>query len=154
MIWIALTPSFFRCPRRADTEANSPGRSIVLVVVERADMQFVDDKLVPGREMEVVPLPVEARIVNDGVADRAGHLAGIRVDALEIAHLRGQEELVLIADMSLSHIGVPVAVLLGLQGMFGAIPSVERSDDGYSLAHGAPTRGKRLPLRAGSIPCP
>src|ERR1051325_340965 len=41
--------------------------------------------------MEVVPIPVEARVVNDGVADRVGHFAGIRVDALELAPRRGQQ---------------------------------------------------------------
>jgi hypothetical protein len=41
----------------------------VILVVERADMQFVDDEFVPRRELEVVPLLVEARIVNDGVAN-------------------------------------------------------------------------------------
>jgi hypothetical protein len=61
------------------------GQVVVLFIVERADMQFVDDELIAGREMEVVSLPVEARVVNDGVADRVGHFAGIRVDALELA---------------------------------------------------------------------
>ena len=110
----------------------------VLLVVEGADMKFVDDQLVPRREMEVVPLPVEARIVNDGVADRAGHLTGIRVDALELALRRGQEEPILIARMSRRHVGVPVAVLLNLHGMLAAVPVVERSDDGYSLRMGRP----------------
>ena len=85
-------------------------------------MQLVDDELVPRCEMEVIPLPVEARVVDDGVADRIGHLAGIRVNALELALRRGQQELVLIADTSLGHVGVPVAVLLGLHGMFVAVP--------------------------------
>ena len=62
----------------------------VFLVVERADMKFVDDELVPRREVEVVPLPVEARVMDDGVANRIGHLAGIRVDALEHALRRGQ----------------------------------------------------------------
>ena len=48
-------------------------------------MQFVDNELVASCEMEVVPLPVEGRVVDDGVADRAGYLAGIRVYALELA---------------------------------------------------------------------
>src|SRR5512147_988299 len=96
-------------------------------------MQFVDDELVARREMEVVPLPVEARIVNDGVADRVGHFAGIRVNALELTLRRGQEVAVLIAYMSLANVGIPVAVLLGLHGMLAAVPIVERSDDGCSL---------------------
>ena len=112
----------------------------VLLVVERADVKFVDDQLVPRREMEVVPLPVEARIVNDGVSDRAGHLAGVRVDALELALRRGQEEAILIASMSLGDVDVPVSVLLSLHGMLGAVPVVERSDDGDSLRMGAHTR--------------
>ena len=146
MIWIALTPSFFKCPRRDDTEANLPGKLSFSSVVERADMQFVDDELVARREMEVVPLPVEARVVNDGVADRAGHLAGIRVDALELALRRGQQVAVLVADMSLGNVGVPVAVLLGLHGMLAAVPVVERSDNGNPLGMGAHTRKPTPPV--------
>src|ERR1051325_5456734 len=83
--------------------------------------------------MEVVPIPVEARVVNYGVADRVGHFAGIRVDALELAPRRGQQVAVLIADMSVADISIPVAVFLGLHGMLAAVPAIERSDDGYSL---------------------
>ena len=96
-------------------------------------MQFVDDELIAPREMEVVSLPVEARVVNDGVADRAGHFAGIRVDALDLALRRGQQVSVLIADLGLGNVGVPVAVLFGLHGMPVAVPAVERSDDGNPL---------------------
>ena len=109
-----------------------------LLVVERADMKFVDDQFVPRREMEVVPLPVEARIVNDGVSDRVGHLTGVRVDALELALRRGQEEAIRIAGMSLGYVDVPESVLLSLHGMLGAVPVVERSDDGYSMRMGRP----------------
>ena len=49
---------------------------------------------------------------------------GIRVDALERALHRGQQEPVLIADVAEAHVGVPVAVLLGLQGMLVAVPIV------------------------------
>ena len=98
---------------------------IVVYLVECADMQFVDDDLVPRRQLEVIPRPVEARIVDDGVTDRIGHLAGIRINAHEFA-LRGrQQELVLIADMRTGYICVPAAVLLGLHGVFAAVPAVE-----------------------------
>src|SRR5580765_2672125 len=96
-------------------------------------MQFVDDELVARREMEVVSLPVEARVVNDGVADRVGYFAGIRVNALELAFRRSQQVAVLIADMSLGNVGEPMAVLLGLHGMLAAVPAVERSDNGNPL---------------------
>src|ERR1700745_736359 len=96
-------------------------------------MNFVDDELIARREMEVIPLPVEARVVNDGVADRTGHFAGIRVDALELALRCGEQVAVLIAGMSFGNVRVPVAVLLGLHGMLAAVPIVERSDDGYSM---------------------
>ena len=109
------------------------GQIVVLLVVERADMEFVDDQFVARREMEVIALPVEARVVHDGVADRAGHLTGIRVDALELALCRGQQVTVLIADMSFGNVGIPVAVLLGSHGMFAAVPIVERSDNGHLL---------------------
>jgi hypothetical protein len=105
----------------------------VLLVVERADMQFVDDELVPRREMEVVPLPVEARVIDNGVADRGGHLAGIRVDARERALRRGQEKPVRIADTGLGHVGVPGAMRLGVHGMRVAVPVVKRSNDGDAL---------------------
>ncbi len=84
------------------------GHVVVFLVVERADMQFVDDELVPRCQLEVVPGPVEARVVDDGIADRIGHLAGIRVNALELALRGGQQELVLIADMRRRYVGVPV----------------------------------------------
>lgn len=127
------------------------GLLVVLFVVKRADMQFVDDELVARREMKVVPLPVEARVVNDGVADRAGHFAGIRVNALELALRRGQQVAVLIPDMSLGNVGIPVAVLLGLHGMFAAIPVVERSDNGYLLCIRRPNAKPNSPwMRNGS----
>src|ERR1043166_4658161 len=96
-------------------------------------MEFVDDELVAPREMEIVVPPVEGRVVDDGVADRASYLAGIRVDARELTLRRGQQIAVLIADMSFGNIGVPIAVLLRLHGMFAAVPAVERSDDRHSL---------------------
>jgi hypothetical protein len=117
----------------------------VLLIVERADMQLVDGKFVPRGEMEVVPLPVKVRVVDDGVADRTGHLAGIGVDALEFALVRGQHELVFIADMSLCYISVPGAVFIGLQGMSVAVPSVERPDDGYPLRMGRPDTERDTP---------
>jgi len=114
-------------------------------------VQFVDDELIAGREMEVVSLPVEARVVNDGVADRVGHFAGIRVDALELAHCGGQQVAILIADMSLGNVGIPVAVLLGLHGMFAAVPIVERSDNGDSLCIRCPHAEPNSPrMRNGS----
>src|SRR4030095_11626671 len=96
-------------------------------------MQFVDDDLVAPHEMEVIALPVEGRVVDNGVADRAGYLAGIRVDAPELSLRRGQQVAVLIADMSLGNVGVPVAVPLGLHGWPVAVPGVERSDNGNPL---------------------
>ena len=114
-------------------------------------MQFVDDELVARREMEVVSLPVEARVVDDGVADRVGYFAGIRVDALELAFRRGQQVAVLIADTSLGNVGEPVAVLLGLHGMLAAVPAVERSDNGNPLGIRRPHAEPNSPrMRNGS----
>src|SRR4030095_16035844 len=114
-------------------------------------MQFVDDDLVAPHEMEVIALPVEARVVDNGVADRAGYLAGIRVDALELALRRGQQVSVLITDMSLGNVGVPVPVLLGLHGMLAAVPVVERSDDGNQLGIRRPQADTNSPrMRNGS----
>src|SRR4026208_295641 len=96
-------------------------------------MQFVDGELIARREMEVVALPVEAWVVHDGVADRVGHFAGIRIDALEFALCRSQQVTVLIADMSFGNVGIPMAVLLGMHGMLGALPIVEATDDRHSL---------------------
>ncbi len=114
-------------------------------------MQFVDDEFVARCEMEFVALPVEIRVVDDGVADRAGHFAGIRVDPLELAFRRGQQVTVLIADMSLGNIGVPVAVFLGLHGMIVAVPAVERSDNGNPLGIRRPHTEPNSPrMRNGS----
>src|SRR4030095_10039325 len=114
-------------------------------------MQFVDDELVAPHEMEVIALPVKGRVVDNGVADRAGYLAGIRVDALELALRRGQQVAVLISDMSLGNVGVPVAVLLRLHGMPVAVPVVERSDDGNPLGIRRPHAEPNSPrMRNGS----
>src|SRR5665647_27185 len=110
----------------------------VFLVVEGADMQFVDDEFVIRSEMEVVPLPVEARIVNDGVAERAGHLTGIGIDTLAFALRREQEKSILIAGMSFGYIGIPIAVLLCFHGMLVAVPIVERSNHRYALCMGCP----------------
>ena len=75
-------------------------------------MQLVDDEFVPWREPKVIPLPVEGTIADDCVAHRIGHLAGIGVDALELALLCRQQELVLVADLSLGCVTVPVTVFL------------------------------------------
>src|ERR1051325_6544489 len=96
-------------------------------------MQFVDYELFSRGEMEVIiALPVEARVMNDGAANRAGHFSSVGVDTFEFALCGGQQVAVLIANMSLSNISVPVAVLLRLHGMPASIPAVKRSDDGYS----------------------
>lgn len=117
----------------------------VLLVVERADMQFVEDELVPRREMEVVALPVEARVVDNGVADRGGYLAGIRINARACALRRSQQKSVLIADLCLAHVGVPGAVLLGVHGMRVAVPVVERSEDGDVLGMRRPHAERDAP---------
>ena len=36
----------------------------VILVVEGADMEFVDDKLVPGGKLEVVPFPIKLRVMD------------------------------------------------------------------------------------------
>jgi hypothetical protein len=114
-------------------------------------MQFVDDDLVAPHEMEVIALPVKGRVVDNGVADRAGYLAGIRVDALELALRRGQQVAVLITDMSLCNVSVPVPVLLGLHGMTLAVPVVERSDNGNPLGIRRPHAETNSPrMRNGS----
>ena len=125
----------------------------LLLVVERAHMELVDDQLVPGREMEVIPLPVKARVVDDCVAGRSGHFAGIRVNAPEFALLRGQQELVFVADSCFWHISVPVTVLLGLHRVFSAVPAVERSYDGYPLCMGRPNTEPDPPC-VGNCPHP
>ena len=123
----------FQMPQTGRHRGELAGQVIILLIVERADMQFVDDDLVARREMKVVSLPVEGRVVDNSVADRAGYLAGIRVNALELAFRCGQQVAVLIADMSLGNIGIPMAVLFGVHGMPATVPVVERSDNGDSL---------------------
>src|SRR5439155_27041009 len=68
------------------------GRPVVVGVrvVERADVQLVDDQLIPGGYAALVALPVEVRVVDDAVADRVGDLPGVRVDPGELAE-RGDE---------------------------------------------------------------
>ena len=53
------------------------------LVVERADVQLVDDQLVAGRHAEFAGPPVEGRVVDHAVARRVGDLAGVGVDPRE-----------------------------------------------------------------------
>ena len=41
----------------------------VRLIVERTHMKLIDDKLFSRCKMKVISLPVEAHIVNEGVAD-------------------------------------------------------------------------------------
>ena len=73
-------PRSRRNGRRRAARSKSPGRSAA--GVERPDVELVDDELVAGRHLERVVAPVEGgRVVDDGVADRARDLPGVRVDA-------------------------------------------------------------------------
>ena len=53
---------------------------------ERADVQLVDDDVVPARHREAVVAPVERiRVVDDRVADRVGDLSRVRVEPRLVA---------------------------------------------------------------------
>ncbi len=76
-------------------------------------------------QVESDPPPSRSPIADDSIADRIGHLAGIWVDALELALLGPQQEFVLVADPSLGCVAVPETVLLRVQKVCVAVPSIE-----------------------------
>ncbi len=131
----------------------------VLLIVERAHVKLVDRELVPRRDVEAIPFPVEARIVNDGVSEGARHLTCVRVDAALLPPRRGQEEAVLVASVSLGDVDGPVTVLLGAHGVLRAIPAVERPDHGdsrsvrrpYAEGHAVPVRHRPHSLDCGQV---
>ena len=52
--------------------------------VKGADMHLINDKLIPRGHAKVIITPVECfRIIYNSIADRAGHLSGIRINAGE-----------------------------------------------------------------------
>ena len=125
------------------------GLVVVRILVEEgSDVHLVDDELVQGRGSEVVTLPVVgAGIGDDAIADRARHVAGVRVDAGDHLVTVDEDETVLVAHRGTGGLAVPVAVVLadelelGRANLLGVVivspglgcPVVEGSGDGDCL---------------------
>ena len=104
------------------------------LVVERADVQLVDDQLVARGHAELVgPQSKAGRVVDHAVARRVGDLAGVGVDPRELAAGRLQQVAVLVPGPGPGDLGVPAAVPLGLHRVAAAVPAVEGADDGDPL---------------------
>ena len=81
-------------------------------------------------DVEGITLPVKGGvIVYYPLAHRVGHLTGIGVDAFQLLLAVFEQKLVLLSGLGARDIGVPVAVLLAAQGMFGSGPVVETPHD-------------------------
>ena len=106
------------------------GAHPVGLVGEGADVQFVDDQFVVRRAVGVHLLPVVGRMVVDhAVADRAGHLHGVRVDPGEGVLAVGDLVPVLLPDLGRRHEAVPVAGALVDQLVSRIVPVVELAED-------------------------
>jgi hypothetical protein len=88
--------------------------------MERADMQLIDHELVVRADLEVIALPVESgRIVDHAVTDRIRYLTGIRVDPLQHGIAIAEHELVFLTGLGALDFGIPVAVALMNERVFG-----------------------------------
>ena len=95
-------------------------RPAFLFHMERADMQLIDHELVVRADLEVIALPVESgRIVDHAVTDRIRHLTGIRVDPLQHGIAIAEHELVFLTGLGALDFGIPVAVALMNERVFG-----------------------------------
>ena len=95
-------------------------RPAFLFHMERADMQLIDHELVVRADLEVIALPVESgRIVDYAVTDRIRHLTGIRVDPLQHGIAIAEHELVFLTGLGALDFGIPVAVALMNERVFG-----------------------------------
>ena len=102
----------------------------LLIHIKGTDVHFIDDKFVVRRRGEGITLPVTGGvIVYYPLAHRVGHLTGIGVDAFQFLLVVFEQKLVLLPGLGARDIGVPVAVLLAAQGMFGSGPVVETPHD-------------------------
>jgi hypothetical protein len=126
-----IDPEILEMPQLFSRRLEGPGPIVARVrVVEGADVQLVNDQLIAGADPEVVPLPVESRIVDDPVAGGIGDLAGVGVDPGQLPGRRRQEIAVLVPRAGLGDLGVPAAVVLRLHHVPAAVPVVERADHG------------------------
>ena len=151
----AVHPQGLEVVEPADDVLERPRPIVARVgVVERPDVQLVDHPLVPRRGLEVGLAPVERRVVDDPVADRAGDLLRVGVDPGELARRRLEVEPVLVAGLRPRHVGVPVAfgVLTGERVLAG-LPVVERADHRHRVGvRGPDPEGDALRVEDGPHP--
>ena len=111
------------------------GARAVLIRREGADVELVDDEVVPaGRAVRRIA-PVDARRVEDhGVADGAGHGPGARVDAPQVGAAATDQVFVLGTRRRLRHErrpGAGAGVVAGEHGFAARLPPAEVADDGH-----------------------
>ena len=68
---------------QASRDGDELSRSIRIIIVKGADMQFVNHKLTPWCEAEAVITPVKAGIMNDGITHRVCDFARMGVYACD-----------------------------------------------------------------------
>lgn len=59
-----------------------------IFIIECANMQFINHQLIPTWHREVVILPVEAGVVDNGIANRIGDLTRIGINACQHTSFR------------------------------------------------------------------
>ena len=89
------------------------------LIVEGADVHFVNDHFIPWRCSIGLIAPLEAGINNDGVTRRAGHILRIRIDAPKFICAVKDNVLVLIALPSARDISRPITISFRNKGMAG-----------------------------------
>ena len=107
-------------------------------IVERADMQLVDDPLVPRWCRVEVVVPIEGAVVDDAVAHRVGDVPGMWINPAQFAGRRVEVEAVFLPGFCIRYVCGPVSVLFRVQRVGFRFPVVEITDD-------ADRRGMRCP---------
>ena len=110
-----------------------------LLDVKCANVHLINDQFIPGGHLKIIIAPVESPgIIDNAIADRIGHLSGIRVDARQRTLWTVNDVSVFIPGFCLWHISRPVTVLLSGQRCGSLAPVVERSGQVNLVGMGCP----------------
>ncbi len=82
------------------------------------------------RQLVLIVVPIKTvGVVNHAVSNRIGHLAGVRIDAIEPFTLVINEEFVFLTSFCSRYVDVPIAVAFMFQRMSAFVPQVEVACD-------------------------
>ncbi len=123
-------------------------RPAARLVVEGADVHFVNDQLVPARHAILGRAPIELPLADQRIADRAGGLPGVGVDAPQVLISIQDQVAVFMAGLGAGHIGRPIAVPLVGQRVLPLGPIVEGASHVHLVGVGRP-HAEGCPPRVG-----